>query len=141
MANGDVATERRMAAWVGKALLIQGKVVTVEQVAAALALQAEAGGRLGDHLVASGAIARDVLDQFLHRMPAEPANIAATGIDGADLLGILMKVIYVQHLETMRQFIDAIKFPYTLTLDLGDTGGGLCWSVRPALSAVSRAAG
>lgn len=111
--EGDIKERMRLGD-----LLIQGKMVTAEQVAAALALQADAGGRLGDHLVANGAIARDVLDQFLHRMPAEPANIAATGIDGADLLGILMKVIYVQHLETMRQFIDAIKFPYTLTLDL-----------------------
>jgi hypothetical protein len=87
-------------------------------VEAALALQVAAGGRVGDHLVATGAISRDVLDRFLQSMPTEPANIHATGIDSADLMALLMKLIYVQHLESMRQFINAIKLPYNIVLDL-----------------------
>ena len=99
-------------------LLIQAKLVTVEDVTKALDIQATRGGRLGDHLVASGAIAHEVLEAFLHRIPAEPANIAATKIDSTELLTLLMKSIYEGHLGTVRQFIDAIKLPYHIVLDL-----------------------
>ena len=99
-------------------LLIQGKQVTVEQVAAALALQAEVGGRLGDHLVSTGAISQRALEAFLHRMPTEPSDIEATRIEPTELLGLLMKAIYVEHLENVRQFIEAIKLPYNIVHDL-----------------------
>jgi hypothetical protein len=87
-------------------------------VAKALELQADLGGRLGDRLVATGAIAQEALDAFIHRMPSEPAYIAATRIDPTELLSLLMKLIYVEHLESVRQFVDAIKLPYNLVLDL-----------------------
>jgi hypothetical protein len=99
-------------------LLIQAKLVTVKDVAKALAVQGDRGGRLGDHLVASGAIARVTLDAFLHRMPAEPSDIAATKLDPTDLLSLMVKVIYVDHLETLRQFIEAIKLPYNIVIEL-----------------------
>jgi hypothetical protein len=99
-------------------LLIQAKLVSIEQVAKALEVQAELGGRLGDRLVALGAIAQDVLNAFIHRMPTEPADIPATGIDATEFLSLLMKLIYVEHLESVRQFVDAIKLPYNLVLDL-----------------------
>jgi hypothetical protein len=99
-------------------LLIQARLVTVENVANALELQANRGGRLGDHLVATGAISQEKLESFLHRIPAEPADMAATKIDATDLLSLLMKVIYVDNLETVRQFIDAIKLPYNIVIDL-----------------------
>ena len=99
-------------------LLIQAQLVTAENVAFALQLQADRSGRLGDHLVASGAIAQEVLESFLHRIPAEPADLAATKIDPSELMGLLMKVIYADHLETVRQFLDAIKLPYNIVADL-----------------------
>jgi len=99
-------------------LLIQARLVTEEQVANALEEQGRSGGRLGDHLVSAGAIHRASLEAFLHRIPVEPANIAATGIDSTELLSLLMKTIYLDHLESMRQFIDAIKLPFSLVLDL-----------------------
>jgi hypothetical protein len=99
-------------------LLIQAKLVTAEQIADALALQANHGGRLGDQLVASGAITQEALETFLHRMPSEPANIAATRIDTTDLLHLLMKQIYVGRLESILQFVDTIKLPYHIVLDL-----------------------
>ncbi|MFZ0663951.1 MAG: hypothetical protein WAM66_14775 [Acidobacteriaceae bacterium] len=99
-------------------LLVRAKLVTVEQVGQALTAQAERSGRLGDHLVAMGAITQATIDQFLHRMPAEPANLAATGIDPAELLTLLMKLIYAGRLESVRQFAEAIKLPYHVVLDL-----------------------
>ena len=76
------------------------------------------GGRLGDNLVAIGAITQEKLDAFLHRIPTEPADIRATGIDEVDLMGLLLKLIYRDRLETTRQFIDAIKLPYHIVIDL-----------------------
>lgn len=99
-------------------LLVHAKLVTLEQVIAALELQANHGGRLGPHLVATGAIAQDALDNFLHRMPAGPADLAATGIGETELLDLLMKLIYTNHLESLAQFVTAIKLPHPLVLDL-----------------------
>ncbi len=99
-------------------LLIHAKLVTVEQVTKALEIQVERGGRLGDHLVTIGAIGQKALDAFLHRVPAEPVNVAATNIGETDLLDLLMKLIYSGHLESIGQFVDAIKLPYHIVLDL-----------------------
>ena len=99
-------------------MLVQAKLVTLEQVTAALDLQAQLGGRLGDRLVAAGYISQSTLDAFIHRMPAEPADLAAVKIDATELLGLLMKLIYVEHLETIRQFVNTIKLPYNIVLPL-----------------------
>ena len=79
---------------------------------------ADRGGRLADSLVASGAISREDLKAFLDRVPTEPLDIAATGIDETDLLNLLMKLIYTAHLKTPREFVDAIKLPYPIVHDL-----------------------
>jgi len=99
-------------------LLIGAKLVTVEDVAAALARQAENGARLGDNLVALGAIDKHTLNAFLRRIPLEPADIAATGIDALDLLSLLMKLIYTGHLENCRQYVEALRLPYHIVAEL-----------------------
>jgi len=99
-------------------LLIQAHLVTAENVAEAMERQATLGGRLGDNLVALGAIEQQVLESFLKRIPGEPVDIAATGIDELDLLGLLMKLIYVGRLENPRQFMEAIKLPYHIVSEL-----------------------
>jgi hypothetical protein len=99
-------------------LLIRGKLVAVEDVTRALEHQATHGGRLGECLVAIGAIGQAALDAFLHRLPTEPHDIGATGLDATELMGLLLKLIYVERLETVRQFANAIKLPYHIVLDL-----------------------
>jgi len=99
-------------------LLVRAKLVTEGEIAEALERQAVQGGRLGENLVEIGAISQETLDKFIHRIPLEPVNIAATGIDEGDLLGLLMKLIYTGRLETNRQFVDAIKLPYVIVMDL-----------------------
>ena len=99
-------------------LLVRAKLVTAAQVKEALELQTEKRGRLGDHLVAMGAITQETLDAFLYRTPAEPRDIAATKIDGGELLGLLMKLIFGARLETVRQFVDAIKLPTHIVMAL-----------------------
>jgi hypothetical protein len=102
-------------------LLVRAGLVTADAVDKALDNQALCGGRLGDHLVAAGVIDRSTLDNFLHRMPVEPTSIASTGVDETELLSLLMKLIYIGRLETIRQFIEAIKLPYHVVTDLVTT--------------------
>lgn len=99
-------------------LLIRAKRVTEADVAKALERINQHGGRLGENLVALGAIDQETLESYLHRIPGEPADIAATGIDEADLIGLLMKLIYSARLQTVRQFMDAIKLPYHIVSEL-----------------------
>ncbi|MFZ0306376.1 MAG: hypothetical protein WAL75_27065 [Terracidiphilus sp.] len=103
-------------------MLIRGKLVTAEDIGRALAHQAQNGGRLGDGLVAIGAITHERLDAFIHRLPREPHDIESTGIDGLDLMGLLLKLMYVNSLETLRQLQEAIKLPYLIVLDLVKMG-------------------
>jgi energy-coupling factor transporter ATP-binding protein EcfA2 len=102
-------------------LLIRANLVREEDVAEALRRQAGNGGRLGDNLVAMGAIEQQALDGFLKRIPAEPKDLAATGIDEIDLLSLLMRLIYSGRLESCRQFIDAIRLPYHIVAELVGT--------------------
>ena len=99
-------------------LLIRAKRVTEEDVERALARRNEHGGRLGDNLVAIGAIDQPTLDSYLHRIPSEPADIRATGIDETDLIGLLMKLIYSARLQSVRQYVSAIKLPYHIVSEL-----------------------
>ncbi|MGC1297217.1 MAG: hypothetical protein WA869_19480 [Alloacidobacterium sp.] len=99
-------------------LLIGSNLVTAERVAEALNHQSQHGGRLGDLLVASGGLRKESLDAFLHRMPPEPQNMAATKIHESDLLTLLIKLIYTGRLETVRQFVDATKLPYHIVLEM-----------------------
>ena len=99
-------------------LLVRAKLVSSEQVVAALDVQTQEGGRLGDHLVRLGALTRAQLDTFIHRTPVEPESLAATGIDENELLGLLMKLIYIGRLESSRQFTEAIKLPYHVVVEL-----------------------
>src|SRR5579863_1074398 len=99
-------------------LLVRAKLVTEMDIAKALERLSMCGGRLGDNLIAIGAISKDTLEKFVHRTPREPENIAATGLDETDLLGLMLKLIYVGRLQTVRQFGDSIKLPYNIVLEL-----------------------
>ncbi len=99
-------------------MLVSAKFVTDDDIAKALVRLTEHGGRLGDNLVAIGAITQEKLNAFMHRIPTEPADIRSMGIDEVDLMALLLKLIYRDRLETTRQFIDAIKLPYHIVLDL-----------------------
>ena len=76
------------------------------------------GGRLGDNLAAIGAIDAKTLEAFIHRIPTEPLDIPSSGIDEIELMSLLLKLIYMNRLETCREFIDAIKLPYPIVADL-----------------------
>ena len=73
-------------------LLIRAKLITEEDVAKALERMAAHGGRLGDNLVAIGALDRQAcwMVSSIAFPPSRP-DIAATGIDENDLMALLLK--------------------------------------------------
>jgi DNA polymerase III delta prime subunit len=99
-------------------LLVRAGQVSAEDVDRALARMNEHGGRLGDNLVAMGLIDQPTLESYLHRIPAEPADIRATGLDEGELVTLLMKLIYTGGLENVRQYMDAICLPYHIVSEL-----------------------
>ena len=99
-------------------LLIRAGLVTSKDVTAALERMKTKGGRMGDNLVAIGAIDQKTLDSFTRRIPREPATMAEVGIDETDLLGLFMKLVYTQRLEKVGQITEAIKLPQHIVMDL-----------------------
>ena len=99
-------------------LLIRAGRVTEQDVEKALRRSRELGGRLGDNLIAIGAIDAATLRGFLRRIPAEPHDVASMGVEKGELVELLMKLIYKNRLETVRHYIDAIKLPYHIVVDL-----------------------
>jgi hypothetical protein len=99
-------------------LLIEAGLITQEQIFMALDRLVTKGGRLGENLVALGFIEQKVLDTFIHRIPTEPLDIPSSGIDELELMSLMLKLIYMNRLETCREFIDAIKLPYPIVAEL-----------------------
>jgi len=99
-------------------LLVRAKIVTEKDVSAALERKVLQGGNLGENLIAIGATDARTIDRFIHRVPQEPADIAATGISDTDLLALFMKLIFSARLEKIGQIADAIKLPQHIVMDL-----------------------
>jgi hypothetical protein len=99
-------------------LLVRAQLVTEEDVNSALARSREHGGRIGENLVAIGAMTQPALDTFHRRIPREPENLPATGIDENDLLSLLIKLIQVGRLNSIREYVDAIKLPLHVVAEL-----------------------
>jgi hypothetical protein len=102
-------------------LLLSAKLITQAQLDEALDRQREMGGRLGDQLVATGALSTEHLEKLLNSIPAEPESFADTGISATELMTLLLKLIYTSRLETAGQFAEAIKLPPALVEELVQT--------------------
>ena len=59
-------------------VVVAGGLVTQQQVDRALQQQLRTGARLGETLVAGGAMTQAALDGFMFRVPAEPRTVEAT---------------------------------------------------------------
>jgi hypothetical protein len=90
-------------------LLVSAKIVSQADIDQAMARQQEEGGRLGDLLVAMGAVTHEALEAFLKRIPPEPETIADTGIPTNELLALMVKQIHASRLETLVEFVDGLK--------------------------------
>ncbi len=99
-------------------LLIRAKLVTKQDVAAALARQATNGGDLGENLVALGIVEQRVIERYLHSVPQEPKSIAETGVSDTDLLALFMKIVFSGRMEKIGPIAETIKLPQPIVMDL-----------------------
>jgi hypothetical protein len=135
---------------IGDILIASGEV-TREQIEEALQRQKQTGGRLGENLVALGAIAPDALDNILNELPQSPKTLADTGLGEGMLLGLLLKLIYARNLDTVSKMSDELMLaaPLVSTLlveaekrqlveVLGAADGKAMSEIRYTLSSVGR---
>ncbi|HXQ41329.1 MAG TPA: hypothetical protein VN821_08680 [Candidatus Udaeobacter sp.] len=101
-------------------LLIRAELATPQDIEAALQRQNTEGGRLGENLIAMGIVDRKRLERLLRISPAKPASIAELQIKENDLLDLLMKLIFVNGLDTTSQFVEGLKLPHPLVAQLGE---------------------
>jgi len=93
---------------VGEFLVAKGLISSAD-VKRALDHQTQNGGRLGDSIVALGLLTKEQIDRAFDEAPQAPLTAAATGIDPALLLELVMKGMYLEKLETASQIADALK--------------------------------
>src|SRR3569833_954625 len=74
--EGTISTRLRLGD-----LLIRAKLVSEQDVAKALQRLSLCGGRLGENLVAIGALTQEQKKRNQHQTPQKPENNAATGLD------------------------------------------------------------
>ncbi len=99
-------------------LLVRSQLVSKEDVTRAVEHGNQHGGQLGDNLIALGMITRTALEAFLHKIPSEPASLASTSIDESDLLSLLIKLIFVNRLNNVGDYMEAIRLPLHLVTEL-----------------------
>ncbi len=96
--------------FIGDILVAHG-LVTPDDVASALDRQKIEGGRLGENLIALGALKPTDLDMVLRGAPPAPRSIAETGLDPALLLNLVVKAMYSGSAETATQLSEILKLP------------------------------
>lgn len=101
-------------------LLVASGMVTAQKLHDAQRQRGTQPASLAENLIASGAAEADALLGFLERVPQAPSNMAESGLSEAELLNLLMKLIYVDGVETTSQFIEASKLPYVVLIQLLD---------------------
>jgi len=102
-------------------LLVASGMVSLQQLHEAQRQRGTQPGTLAENLIAIGAVPADTLLGFLRRVPSAPTTMAETGLSEAELLNLLMKLIYVDGVDTTSQFIEASKLPYVVLLQVLDT--------------------
>jgi hypothetical protein len=106
---------------IGEMLTAAG-LVSPEAVKAALAHQREHGLRLGQSLVATGAIGEAALARFLDGIPREPLSIADTRIEEKSLLELLLKTMAATPADTIAGLSAALRLAPKIVADLIDLG-------------------
>jgi energy-coupling factor transporter ATP-binding protein EcfA2 len=102
-----------MAETLGQKLLKQ-KVVTDEQLAAAVARQRFKGGRLGHNLVELGYITAEELNTFFQIKPELPKTVEETGLDLSFIGDLIMKHILYMGDFKIADVAEHVKLPHSI---------------------------
>jgi len=97
-------------------ILVDERLVTQQQVEEALALQREAGGRLGDNLVKLNYLRRGEFEQFTITAPTPPSSIAESGINEDFLVDLTMKHLYYGGVLAGYELANRLRLPFQSVL-------------------------
>ena len=96
---------------IGK-MLVDANLVTEQQLQEALALQREAGGRLGDNLIKLNYMRHGAFEQFVETAPNPPHSIAETGVGEEFLVDLAMKHLYYGGVLAGYELANRMKLPF-----------------------------
>ena len=99
-------------------ILVARGLVSEADVQRAVEYQTKSGGRLGDILVAMRAISQETIEAVLHDAPEAPKKIEATGVDGVELMKLLIKDMYVASRELPTQLADDLGLSVQVVREL-----------------------
>jgi hypothetical protein len=99
-------------------ILVAQELVTREDVAEARRMQSGQRRNFGESLIQLGKITKEAYEAVIASAPASPASLAHTGVSSANLLNLLIKVIYTTGLETPTEFGEVMRLPLRVVLDL-----------------------
>jgi hypothetical protein len=95
-------------------ILVARGLVSQDDVKQAFLRQKQFGGRLGDNLVALGAVTHEQIHESLHAAPSAPKTAEDTGLDETELLRLMIKTILAENLESPTDIAEAIKLPFSI---------------------------
>jgi hypothetical protein len=95
-------------------------LVTAADVDAALQRQRRDGRRLGEHLIAAGAMTQEQLAAVLRSTPPLPRTIRDTGISQTNLLNLLLKTMYVETKEIIPELAPRLGLGAAIVQELID---------------------
>jgi hypothetical protein len=99
-------------------ILVARGLVSEADVQRAVEYQTKSGGRLGDILVAMRAISQEMIEAVLHDAPEAPKKIEATGVDGVELMKLMIKDMYVASRELFTQLADDLGLSVQVVREL-----------------------
>jgi hypothetical protein len=99
-------------------ILVARGLVSEADVQRAVEYQTKSGGRLGDILVAMRAISQETIEAVLHDAPEAPKKIEATGVDGVELMKLMIKDMYVASRELLTQLAEDLGLTVQVVREL-----------------------
>ena len=92
--------------------LVDANLVTEQQLQEALALQREAGGRLGDNLVKLNYMRHGAFEHFVETAPPPPRSIAESGIGEEFLVDLATKHLYYGGVLAGYELSNRMRLPF-----------------------------
>jgi hypothetical protein len=103
----------------GDILLMRG-LVDRDGLEAALRMQRDKGGRLGENIVALGFLTAEQLAAVLDETPALPRTVQQTGIGRGSLMALMLKFIRMESCETIPDMSSRMGLPIAVLQELID---------------------
>jgi hypothetical protein len=134
-------------------ILVAKGLASPDDIIRALEHQKTNGGRIGESLVAIGAVTQEQVEQVIGDVPPSPRSVEDTGIDPVFLLQLMLKGMFLERMELPSQLAEALKLSAGIinrlltdakdrkmveTLGAAVGGGGAIPEMRHALTKAGR---